>query len=410
MMIEGRASNGNLGSFERIELIDALRAVALLGVILMNVGGMAMRFVGKDLMMNATTLDLALVASDTILVMGKARSCFAFLFGLGFGILLFRAGAERGDFKRYFTRRMLALLAFGVVNQVFLFWGDILMAYALLGLVLMAIRHLSAKSFLQGGLSLILLPPLVLAFAEWLYGGVLPGLIAADAKIETARAITALTSRDYLDAVAFNATQNLLRHGTQAAHMIVYELNVLGLFMLGVWSVRSGLVHQLATKRRLLKRVMVAGLMIGLPLNIVNALPFLGINTEGLLGVVVTASYPAIALLAFGYIAALTLAFGREGNRAVHMLAPAGRMALTNYLASGAIGGWIFYGYGLGLLREVSVVDLNLIGVGIFIGLAIFSHLWLLMFRYGPVEWLWRSLSHGRWQPMSRAPRVNVAA
>jgi uncharacterized protein len=409
MKIEGRASNGNRGSFERIELIDAVRAFALLGVILMNVGAMAMRFVGKDVMANATTLDLSLVAINAVLVMGKARAAFAFLFGLGFGMLLFRAEEKGSDFKRYFTRRMLALMAFGAVNQVFLFWGDILMTYALLGLLLMVMRNLSPGFFLRGGLALILMPPLALAVGQWLYGGTLPGLIAIDTKEETARAIVALISTRYLDAISFNATQNLLRHATQTAHMIVYDLNVLGLFMLGAWSVGGGLVHQLATKRSILKSVMIVGLLAGLPLSITNALPFLGIRTEGLLGSAVTASSAGISILAFGYLAGLALVLAREHSVAARVLAPAGRMALTNYLASGAIGGWIFYGYGLELLREVNFVDLNMIGMGIFTVLAIFSHLWLATFRYGPVEWLWRSLSHGRWQPMLREPRAVVA-
>lgn len=410
MKIAGGVSNANRGSFERIELIDAIRAVALLGVIVMNFGAMVMRFVGKDVMAHPTTLDISLVAADAILVAGKARAAFAFLFGLGFGILLFRAETKGGDFRGYFTRRMLALLGFGAINQVFLFWGDILMAYALLGLVLMALRDLPARFLLMAGLTLIFTPPLAQAVAEWLNGGALPGLIALDAKAETARALTALTSANYFDAVAFNAAQNLLRHGTQTAHMIVYDLNVLGLFMLGAWSVRSGLVHNLAANRRFLKRIIIAGLLIGLPLSVVNALPFLGIKAEGPLGLAITLSYFGISVLAFGYIAALALAFGRERSRAVKIFAPAGQMALTNYLASGAIGSWIFYGYGLDLLRKVGIVEFNLIGIGIFAGLALFSHLWLAIFRYGPMEWLWRSLSYGRLQPMLREPRVAVAA
>lgn len=92
------------------------------------------------------------------------------------------------------------------------------------------------------------------------------------------------------------------------------------------------------------------------------------------------------------------------------MLAPFGRMALTNYLLSGAIGGFIFYGYGFGQMRAVGFDGINLVAALIVIALLLFSHIWLARYRLGPAEWLWRSASHGALQPLRVTPRHRPGA
>jgi uncharacterized protein len=375
--------------------IDTMRALALFGVILMNVGAMVMRFNAADVMKAAGGIDMAVMAIELLLVQGKARSAFAFMFGLGFGILLMR-GAQRPDFHRLYARRMLVLLAFGIVNQVFLFWGDILVTYALLGFVLLAMRNYPDRTILRLGLTLVIVPPLIVGGLQLTFGAI-PGFIAADAA--GAGAPAAMTSRDYLDAVAFNWSQNLLRHASDPAHMAVYDLGVLGLFLLGFWTARRGLLFEVAANRALLRRIAAVSIPLGLMLSAVAALPLMGMRSPTTTALAHLA-YVGLPLLALGYIAGLCLLFFRRAKRLQAALAPVGRMALTGYLLSGAIGGLLFYGYGFGLLEEVDFAGFNLVALGLFTGLAVFSHLWLARFRLGPAEWLWRSLSEGTWKPL----------
>src|SRR5262249_6966027 len=118
--------------------------------------------------------------------------------------------------------------------------------------------------------------------------------------------------------------------------------------------------------------------------------------------------YPySIVLLAFAYGAGLLLCFGsardNEARSLTRMFAATGRMALSNYLAQSVIFSVLFYGFGFGLFGRLGPAVAALLGLGTFAVQLVASDWWLLRFRFGPVEWLWRSLTYGRWQPMKRA-------
>ena len=119
---------------QRSDLIDTLRAIALFGVIMVNMAGITMVVMAPKIMASIGPADIGVMLFEIIFIFGKARAAFAFLFGMGFGILLERAQRRRADFHPMFVRRMIALFAFGVINQIFFFFGDILANYALLGL------------------------------------------------------------------------------------------------------------------------------------------------------------------------------------------------------------------------------------------------------------------------------------
>ena len=156
----------------RLPVIDSLRALALWGVITMNIMAMVMALDAAAVIEKAAPLDYAVAAFDLILIQGKARSVFAFLFGVGFGLLMSRTGP---GFVGFYLRRMSVLLTLGVINLVFLFWGDILILYALLGMVLILFRRWSDKAILWLGLTLILVPPLVAGIIEVVTGAPIRG-------------------------------------------------------------------------------------------------------------------------------------------------------------------------------------------------------------------------------------------
>lgn len=387
---------------QRYVLLDSLRALALFGVIVMNIGAMEMRFAGREVMASAGTADFILMGFDLLFVQGKARACFAFLFGLGFGILMMRATAKRDDLRSTYRRRMLALLAFGVINQAFLFWGDILVLYALLGFALMGFRNAPDYVLLRVGLALLILPPMLIGAAELALGERLPGLLQLDAGAAAARGLAAVTSASYFDFVSFSYLQAVERRLSDTADMVIYDCGVLGLFLLGFWGARKQLFSNIEANLPLLRRIARIGLPAGFLISAVYATRLAAIPVEPWLSGLVTASAFGPPLLACGYMAGLALLFSRRAKSLQEVLAPAGRMALTNYLLSGALGGFIFYGYGLGLLGRIGMWELNLIALFLFAALLLFSHVWLAAFRFGPMEWLWRGSTYGRLPALAR--------
>lgn len=392
----------------RLPLIDSVRALALLGVVIMNVSAMQMRFVGRDIMGSAGPVDIGVMAVDLLFVQGKARACFAFLFGFGFATLMMRSEAKGGDFGRFYVRRMLALLGFGLVNQALLFWGDILVLYALLGMLLLPLRKLADRSLLQLGLILVALPPLAVGALEALNGGPLPALVATDGAAEAARGLAAMTSSNYLDFVRFSVSQAVERRLTDTAHMVIYDLTVFGLFLLGAWSARQRILFELEAWRPRLRKIALICLPGGFALSAISASRLAGLSAEGAVYGLVTAAAIGLPVMAFGYLAATTLLFSRGFQAMQRMLAPAGRMPLTNYLASGAIGCFIFYGYGLGMLGQLGLAATNLLAISIFLALVLVSHLWLACYPQGPLEWAWRRLAYGR--PGQRITATMAAA
>jgi len=393
---------------ERLLVIDTLRAIALFGVIVMNLTAMVMVFKGQAVMAAAQPADLAFGLFDLVLLQGKARSAFAFLFGVGFGLLMQRAQARGGGFGTLYLRRVLILLAIGIGNLAFLYWGDILIVYAVLGMVLMLFRDAGQRALLVLGLGLIILPPVIAGVIEAVTGAPLPnlaGLTVGAAEARFPAMMPAYSGGDYLAFVGANLRYYLEHQTGETGPVIVYDLGVLGLFMLGLWTARRRVFEDIERHRPLLRRILWVALPLGLVLSVAHATRRLGIPMDGIGYGVVTAAYMGLPILAFAYLAMLTLYISRGGRWLTTAFAPMGRMALTGYLASNAIGVFVWYGWGLGRINDpewLTMAGMNLFALAVFAGLCVFSVLWLSVFRFGPAEWLWRTLTYGRLQPLAR--------
>jgi len=393
---------------ERLLIIDTLRAIALAGVIIMNLTAMAMIFKAPEVLSAAGPADLASGLFDLVFLQGKARSAFAFLFGVGFGILMQRAQARGAGFVGFYLRRALVLLAIGVANLMFLFWGDILIVYALLGMVLLLFRGMSQRLLLTLGLTLIVLPPLAGGLIEAVSGaplGNLAGMSVAGVDAAYAASLPAYARGDYLAFITANLRYYLLHNTGETGYVVVYNLGVLGLFMLGLWTARKGVFEDIERHRPLLRRIVWVALPLGLALSVIHATRRLGVPVEGAAYGVVSAAYVGLPIMAFGYLAILTLYISRGGRWLTTVFAPMGRMALTGYLASNGIGAFVWYAWGLGRIDDPAwliMAKMNLFALAVFAGLCVFSALWLSVFRFGPAEWVWRSLTYGRLQPLSK--------
>jgi uncharacterized protein len=418
-LAEARPVDGN----ERLALLDALRGFALCGVFVSNV---YMWFSGRALlpraqieamMASASLLDHVLVRATNFLVFGKFITIFSFLFGLGFAVQMGRAEQRGASIVPLYARRLGVLLAIGLAHLFLLWYGDILTTYAVLGFGLLLFRNRSDKTLLGWAAVLVFLLPVagqaLLQLPE-LLGSSEAAAAAAKAAKEQAEAtksqtLAAFQSGSYFEVVGANASYYLQLF---IKPLLLTVVALLGRFLLGLLAGRHKLFHEPSQHLPLLRKVLLWGLVAGVIGNgtglALQLLFFHKVLSPDKLPWLQYAMSPVRQLgelgLAAFYVSGFTLLFQRPTwQRLLSVLAPVGRMALTNYLAQTAISLLLFYGYGLGLIGTLGPKALLSIPLGIFILQIGVSHLWLARFRFGPAEWGWRSLADGKAQPMRRA-------
>lgn len=373
---------------ERNTLIDAVRASVLAAVIIVNmltISGLA--YLTVDMRTNMLgPVDRAAWHFLTVFFESKALAAFSFMFGLSFSLIVQKAQGRDDAPTLQFLRRLLVLAAIGLFNAVFLFWADILMAYAALGLILPFAARLSARALLLLALTLILAGPLALAL-----GGFDPPVPVPKGHIDS---IKAFASPYFSDTISQN-WHMVFSAAEGADSMLVLRFFVLsGLFLLGLAAGKSGLILRLAENRGLLLRSGTLLLAIGIILNLMLALG--GSEASGMAAMLHLNS----PIMALGYLALIAVALDSTRVRWLRgLLAPLGRMSLTGYLMSAALGQLLFYGWGFQLIGQLGTLAVLLAAAGIFALLLGFAHIWFRHFLYGPWEWLWRSLTQMQAQP-----------
>ena len=401
-----------LASSERIDNLDVLRGLALLGIALMNVEYFtrSMMDIGEGIAAGPHGIDWWADSFVYFFVRGKFWTLFSLLFGMGFAVMLGRAQAAGRGFVPLYLRRTVGLLLFGLVHTLLIWSGDILVSYALTALVLLLLFRNTPTGRLWkwgAGIWAVMVGLMLLGGAMMMGMGDAaqdPAVAkqAAEAAATRAAEIAAYSSGSFADATAmrWNTFQHMF-----GMNAFLVPL-VLGMFLLGAWLVRSGAMANPAQHRRLFVRLGWIGGIVGLALTALSVV--IAPDPTGSGGQPSGAGMLAMALhmagsplMALSYIAIVVLAMLR-GAAWLQTLAPAGRMALTNYLAQSVIGTLVFYGYGLGLWGEVSRAWQVLGVVVVFAVQMILSKWWLARFRYGPLEWLWRSFTYWQIPPLRR--------
>jgi len=399
----------------RLPVLDAARGVALLGIFLINLGA----FTGYLWLTPEARAALPTARVDPAagflllwLAMGKFYSLFSLLFGLGFALQM--DGAQRrGDVGlRRFRRRLLILLAFGGIHLVF--WeGDILALYALLGFALIAVRDWNGRALLRASAILLVLPVLLAALIYLTGGAADPGapLLAAARHVdawagipENAQPLDILPAANWGTYVRYQLAGPLFRYADLLSTGRPFK--VLAMFLIGLAIGRSDLLRNPQAWTAVLRRVRTTGLAVGLPMSAVHALLFrAGTASDSPLAIVQAAAYAAgIAPLALAYGAILLLLWqDARWRERLARCAPAGRMALTNYLAQTAVGVLTFYGVGLGLMGRVGPALWVVFAFAVFAAQVAASGWWLTRFRYGPLEWIWRQATYGERLRLRRA-------
>ena len=408
---------GPVAVAERITAMDVLRGFALLGILLMNIEGMA-----GPLSAAMGGVDPALTGADRVvdtliylLVQGKFYPLFSLLFGMGFAVMLARAQAREQPFFAVYLRRILSLLAIGLVHAWLIWAGDILVAYALIGFVLLLFYRRTPMERLVGwGVFWMLLPSVFMLLMGAL--GSLAQLSPESAADVQARlqeqgeyfaALNEAQRQAYGSGSFAEATARRMEDFAETfAYIGFYGWFVLGLFLLGAWFVRSGAIARPQAWPRTHAALRWVALPVGLVLTVLAWWRVPNTFYAGFdFGTMLAASMQMIggALMALGYLGWLVRAL-QAANPAgwPSWLAPAGRMALSNYLMQSLVMTLVFYHYGLGLFEQVPRAWQAPLAIGFFLLQAVFSRWWLGRFHMGPVEWLWRAATYGRLPPMRR--------
>lgn len=399
---------------ERLQVMDVLRGFALLGILLMNIEGMAgpMLATGTGLDPTLTGVDRWADAAIYLLVQGKFFTLFSLLFGMGFAVMAERARARGQDFTALYLRRSLALLGIGLVHALLIWSGDILVAYALLSLPLLAFRDVGGR-WLVGLAIASLLAPLALMMGLGLMGTLMQSTpesaaIWKEAMGEQERMLSAMLEgqRQAFGAGSFlEATvQRAKDLGLALMNLMIVGPLVFAMFLLGAWLVKTGAIARPEAHPRLFRRLRWWALPVGL------ALVLAGFALRPTLDPV-EYSVAASAAFCLGMLGAVSMCLGYAGwlvrgmqspawARRLAWLAPAGRMALTNYLLQSLAFTLIFYGYGLGYFEQLPRAWQVPLVLAFFCLQVLASRCWLRRYRFGPMEWLWRTLTYRSRQPM----------
>jgi uncharacterized protein len=405
---------GPLAPHERIATLDVLRGFALLGILMMNIEGLA-----GPLALTTTGIDPHWRGADRVvdtliyvLVQGKFYSLFSLLFGMGFAVMSTRAEMAGRAFAGVYWRRGLVLLGIGLAHALLIWAGDILTSYALVCFLLLAFRQVSPRWQALSGIG---------AYAAGLGMILLSGLFftAMSATPELRAELDRMMAGQQLEPMV-QAQRAAYGHGgywaavlqraqdswMQWQGLMVFGPMLFGLFLIGSALLGSGAMSQPERHGRLF-----AGLRwIAMPLGLAAVLLSCALGTYFDPGRFALREAVAMALFSVGG-AAMALGFlgwivwlmqRPAGARGLGWLAPAGRMALSNYLMQSVVCTLIFYGYGAGRFEQLPRAWQPLFVLGLFLLQVWISTLWLRAFRFGPMEWLWRSLTYLQWQPLRR--------
>lgn len=390
---------------KRHVFLDALRGFALLGVCLANYPEFSLyTFQPEEVAaaMPTAAADQVVKFLQYLFIDGKFYTLFSLLFGIGFSIIISHAAERGANGFRIFYRRMGILTLIGLTHLMLIWSGDILLLYAVLGMLLPLFRNLSDKKILTTAVVLLLIPIAIDGICET------AGIFLAQYPYEQWWRYAAkygITEENFgywlRDAVSYREVYHFL---VQGAWERMYEFvdgnryfKVMGLFLIGFVVGRHKIYADLKAHAGLLKKVATYGCGIGLPLSVLYAIS--GINGHPC-GTTAHSILYAVSVypLGFGYAGLLGLFCMHHPNLGMwKWMAAPGRMALTNYISQSLIGILLFYGIGFGMGAGVGLWQTELIALGVFAFQILFSKCWLIFFRFGPLEWIWRMLTYGKW-------------
>jgi len=411
----------------RFVTLDIVRGVAVMGILAMNIIAFAQPLPAYFSPLGATArdaLDGVVYALNFIFIDGKMRGLFSFLFGASLLLVIERARAAGESGAAVTYRRLFWLLVFGCIHFYLIWFGDILVSYALTGMVAFLFRNQSVRALLVWGGILVVLQTLLMAGSAQQAHLLAAAASAPDASAaaiaewdgfahdfeatpERLREITALHLGPWVGLVR----DQLTNHTTDPLFFaVLFGPETLAYMLLGMAALKTGFLTG-SWPDAAYRKVAIACLAVGIPVYAAIAWMLFsdGFSVPGLFTWYMTATTPFRPLMIVAY-AALVILATRKGGWLVERIAAAGRAAFSNYLGTSIVMTFVFYGWGLGYYSSFSRAELWLVVVAMWALMLAWSKPWLDRFAYGPLEWLWRSLSRLELQPMRKRVAGATAA
>lgn len=428
---------------ERIGMLDSTRGIAVLGILIMNITGFGIPRAYDDPSNwgGSEGINLTVWRVASLLFEGTMRGLFTLLFGAGALLFLQRHAARHPGLlpADLYLRRTIWLIVFGLVNAYLLLWpGDILYYYGLVGLLLFVFRNLAPRKLIAAATVIMILQTAV-SFTEWYgYREASAAAESAQAARSAGNALTAEQSQAIESFATINEqfkpsreelgkTVGRMRKSYVSALSVVapeswhYETTFffqhglgecLGMMLLGMALLKYGVLTG-AASRRVYTIMMLVGYAIGMAVNLFETANLARdeFSVDALITSYLTYDLGRIPMTLghVGLIGLLYLSAQSAAMRTImRTLGAVGQMALTNYLSQSVICMFLFTGTGLALYGHLERYELYYVVVAIWVVQIIWSPLWLRRFRFGPAEWVWRSLTYWHRQPMRQpqAPEV----
>ena len=411
-------------SASRIFSLDVIRGVAVMGIFSVNIIAFAMieaAYFNPAAYGGWHGADLALWATNMLVIDGKMRTLFSMLFGASTLLVIERAEAAGLSGARVHVRRMLVLLGFGLAHFYLIWFGDILTLYAVSGLIAFLFRKLPVERLIALGAAFLLVSMLLFGlFIFFQY----QADIAAHAPGATREAIkgwneglgsfypaTAKIAED--KALHLGPWLGLVQHNLEdwsqlIVNTMIFMPDTIGLMLLGMAGYKSGFLTGDWSDPAYRRAASIA-----IPIGLASGAAIVAYDISsnlyivGMFAAFIVLATPFITIMAFGY-AALIILLSRQQGWLAQRIAAAGRCAFSNYLGTSIIATFVFYGWGLGLYGSVSRWQAWMLVPIMWLIMLAWSKPWLDHHLYGPLEWLWRSLSRGSLQPMRKTSVATV--
>ena len=386
---------------ERIQVIDVLRGFAVFGILLMNMRS----FSGQAFSPTSwpEPLDRNILILIDMFAQAKFYSLFSFLFGWGMAMQLERAESKGIKFIPFYMRRLIVLFIFGGLHSIFLWTGDILTMYSLLGIALLLLFSKRSERALLIAFGVSLLTAILMT---------LPGEAMDGVRLWCQGTVNCLRPDNLLPASLYSTGNYIEVTRLRFQEYLggfwwvpCYFGSVFAMMLLGTYVGKRNIFENIEAHLPLIRKTLWAGLAIGLPLNglfVYSTIhPF---STKFAVLIRIGARTIGAPALTLFYITAIILYFRtKNGRQRLVPLSFVGRMALSNYILHSLIGPLVFYGYGLGLYGKTDPTFGLILTILIFLSQIRLSQWWFERFQYGPLEWLWRTLSYAAQHPFSAA-------
>jgi uncharacterized protein len=419
---------------DRIGMLDTTRGIAVLGILMMNITGFGLPYAYDDPTVWGleSSADLAVWRIMALFFEGTMRGLFTLLFGASALLFLARHGARASDLRPadLYFRRTLWLIFFGLIDGYVLLWsGDVLLYYGVAGLLLFVFRNVPPRQLLLLATAFMVLQTMI-TVSEW--NDYREVQMLAEAATERRAAGQPMMDGDQEALDAFEALQGELRPAREnlessvgnvrASYLSAFAVlsgdtwymqsqfffrhglvECLGMMLLGTALLKLGVLSGESSTRVYLAMVVI-GYGIGLSVNIaeVRQVETAQFSPEVMLHTFITYDLGRIPMT-LGHLGSIALLYRtRWFASASRVLGAVGQMALTNYLTQSLLCLLIFTGAGLAWYGQLARHELYYVVIAIWIVQLAWSPLWLRRFRYGPAEWLWRSLTYLKWQPLRR--------